>query len=161
MYQSPLKIGCINESWRAGRLSAHSILFAVFWISFDVSNCSSCSEAPCTWISGAYSCEGQFSASCQVVYRGDVPHLHFATPFLLALLQTCPFLCSLPLFSGFITWMGRTPAAGPIWPETSCTFGDRCSGFIYLCCAHFLILADLLECHGGWRNQKTLIVRAA
>lgn len=105
----PLKIRCVNESWRTGSLSAHSILFAVFWISFDASVLHALRHLA-TWISGSYSCEGQFPASWQVVHRGDVPHLHFANPFLLAALQTsvsvpspasCP--CSLGLLHG---WTG-------------------------------------------------------
>lgn len=115
-----------------------------------------------TWISGAYSCEGQFSASCQG--EGMLPIFTLQIPSCWQSCRRVPSSASCPRSLGLLHgWAGLLAGARqfPVWPETSCTFGDKCSGFIYLYYAHFLILADLLECCGGRRNQKTLIVRAA
>lgn len=102
----PQKIGCINGSWRAGGFSACSILFLVFWISFDATVLRALMHLA-TWISGAYSCEGQFSASCQVFSRGDVAVFILQIP---SCRQSCRHvpssascLCSLGLLHG---WAG-------------------------------------------------------
>lgn len=125
----PLKIRCINESWRAGLLPARSILFAVFWKYFDATVLHALRHlAP--WISGAYSCEGQFSASCQG--EGMFPIFILQIPSCRGVPSSASCPCSLGLSHG---WAGLLAGARqfPMWPETSCTFGDKCSGFIYLC----------------------------
>lgn len=109
-----------------------------------------------TWISGTHSCEGQFSASCEG--EGMFPIFTLQMPSCWQSCRRVPSSASCPCSLELLHAGARQ---FPMWPETSCTFGDKCSGFIYLCYAHFLILADLSESCGSWRNQKTLIVRAA
>lgn len=95
---NPLKIWYTNESWRAGLLSAHSVLFVVFLGIFWCKILHALSQSLGTLISGVYNCEGQFSASCKVVHRGDTLQLHFASCFSMEILQMCPFLCFLFVF---------------------------------------------------------------